>query len=124
MHANIALKNMYTLHVISLEFTGNPCKFYRDNPSVITIEIGVWRFQNYRYCGCTCKPHKFEISCKHLQCNTAEYFSGCQDSKQLKCNEQFLSLILSIWIIKVKKSLNKQINNLTILNFFLYSVFL
>ena len=41
----------------------------------------MWRFQNYRDCGYTCNPHKFEIPalrfprkvtvnpCKHLQCN-------------------------------------------------------
>ena len=44
------------------------------------MEIRVWRFQNYRDCGYTCNPHKFEIPalrfprrppvipCKHLQC--------------------------------------------------------
>ena len=41
----------------------------------------MWRFQNYRDCGYTCNPHKFEIPalrfpcrvpvnpCKHLQCS-------------------------------------------------------
>ena len=45
------------------------------------MEIRVWRFQNYRDCGYTCNPHKFEIPalqfprkdpvipCKHLQCS-------------------------------------------------------
>ena len=44
------------------------------------MEIRAWRFQNYRDCGYTCNPHKFEIPalrfprkdpvnpCKHLQC--------------------------------------------------------
>ena len=77
---------MYTLHVISLEFTGNPRKFYRDIPtnyvitwfphswymislhimynkfpSSITLEIRVWRFQNYRNCGYTCNPHNIYV---------------------------------------------------------------
>ena len=46
------------------------------------MEIRVWRFQNYRDCGYTCNPHKFEvpalrlprkfpvIPCKHLQCKS------------------------------------------------------
>ena len=45
------------------------------------MEIRVWWFQNYRDCGYTCNPHKFEnpalrfpcrvpvIPCKHLQCS-------------------------------------------------------
>ena len=37
MHVDIALKNMYTLHVISLGFTGNPRKFYRDIPTNYVI---------------------------------------------------------------------------------------
>jgi hypothetical protein len=37
-------KNMYTLHVISLELTGNPCKFYRDIPTnyIITWSPHSW----------------------------------------------------------------------------------
>ena len=43
----------------------------------------MWRFQNYRDCGYTCNPHKFEIPalrfpckvpvipCKHLQCRVS-----------------------------------------------------
>ena len=52
------------------------------------MEIRVWRFQNYRDCGYTCNPHKFEIPalrfpcrvpvipCKHLQCNETLSISG------------------------------------------------
>ena len=50
------------------------------------MEIRVWRFQNYRDCGYTCNPHKFEIPalrfprrvpvnpCKHLQCSALLHF--------------------------------------------------
>ena len=100
-------KNMYTLHVISLNFKGNPCKFCMD----ISKKLGYYMFSlhllqgipvvslqnqilckyynrnqsvdisNYRDCGYTCNPHKFEIPalrfpcrvpaipCKHLQCS-------------------------------------------------------
>ena len=87
-------KNMYILHVISLKFTGYPCKFCMDItkkqiitwfpyiycgespqypckikfPANITMEIRVWRFQNYRDCGYTCNPHKFEIPALRFPC--------------------------------------------------------
>ena len=56
------------------------------------MEIRVWRFQNYRDCGYTCNPHKFEIPalqfpckvpvipCKHLQCTTTTYIHTTKDS--------------------------------------------
>ena len=55
----------------------HPCKI--KFPANIIMEIRVWRFQNYRDCGYTCNPPKFEIPalrfpckvpaipCKHLQ---------------------------------------------------------
>ena len=42
-------KNMYALHVISLEFTENPRKFYRDLQGLYG-EIGVQGFQIYGDC--------------------------------------------------------------------------
>ena len=61
-------------------------------PANFTMEIRVWRFQNYRDCGYTCNPHKFEIPalrfprrppvipCKHLQCTLSNLFSKSQNS--------------------------------------------
>jgi hypothetical protein len=41
---------------------GIPIKsLYQQFPAIFTMEIRVWRFQNYRDCGYTCNPHKFEI---------------------------------------------------------------
>jgi hypothetical protein len=70
---------MYTLHVISFEFKGNPRKFYRDitknyvitwYPHSIPVNqipfkyyngnqsVGISKLQGLKV---TCNPHKFEI---------------------------------------------------------------
>ena len=58
------------------------------------MEIRVRRFQNYRDCGYTCNPHKFEIPalcrvpvnpCKHLQCSQ-QYKRKQQKIQQLSAS--------------------------------------
>ena len=75
------------------------------------MEIRVWRLQNYRDCGYTCNPHKFEIRvlqfpckvpvipCKHLQCTT--YLHRTDKKAKLIISQQvryvtFFILICSI----------------------------
>ena len=41
---------------------------YQQFPAIFTMEIRVWRFQNYRDCGYTCNIHKFEIPAMVLKC--------------------------------------------------------
>ena len=103
---------------------------YQQFPAIFTMEIRVWRFQNYRDCGYTCNPHKFEIPalwfprrdpvnpCKHLQCmycDAALVFVYMKlpwkpEENMLLCNFPEV-----IWIAKLKllisKTLKSQKNN-------------
>ena len=69
------------LRISILLIRGIPIEsLYQQFPAILTMEFRVWRFQNYRDCGYTCNPHKFEIPalwfprkdpvipCKHLHC--------------------------------------------------------
>ena len=59
---------------------------YQQFPAIFTMEIRVWRIQNYRDCGYTCNPHKFEIPalwfphrdpvnpCKHLHSRKSQVY--------------------------------------------------
>ena len=91
------------------------------------MEIRVWRFQNYRDCGYTCNPHKFEIPalqfpcrvpvipCKHLQCTSARQIKIMLHlSTQLhtlvhKCFLHFALAILTQLFFLYAKSTNNRL---------------
>ena len=102
------------------------------------MEIRVWRFQNYRDCGYTWNPHKFEIPalwfsrrvpvnpCKHLQCSHSiqvSFFQNVVHPVGLFNPVGFVNPVglVNVNNCKLSRSTNLALNFPKILN--LYNIF-